>query len=63
MAEGGIRDQRAGGFHRYSTDARWLVPHFEIMLYDNAMLGWIHTEAFRQTQDPCSLPASLRGIF
>src|SRR5205085_4404666 len=38
LAQGGIRDQLGGGFHRYSTDARWLVPHFEIMLYDNAML-------------------------
>src|ERR1700682_90144 len=38
MAEGGIYDQLGGGFHRYSTDARWLVPHFEKMLYDNALL-------------------------
>src|SRR5439155_11810407 len=38
-----------GGFHGYSTDARWLVPHFEIMLYDNAMLAWIYAEAHRQT--------------
>src|SRR6185437_16140873 len=45
MARGGIRDQLGGGFHRYSTDAKWLVPHFEIMLYDNAMLGWIYAEA------------------
>src|SRR4051812_4419755 len=36
MARGGIRDHLGGGFHRYSTDAKWLVPHFEIMLYDNA---------------------------
>ena len=49
LAEGGIRDQLGGGFHRYSTDAKWLVPHFEIMLYDNAMLGWVYVEAFRQT--------------
>jgi uncharacterized protein YyaL (SSP411 family) len=42
MASGGIRDQLGGGFHRYSTDAQWLVPHFEIMLYDNAMLAWIY---------------------
>ena len=52
MAFGGIRDQLGGGFHRYSTDEKWLVPHFEIMLYDNAMLGWIYTEAFRQTSEP-----------
>lgn len=51
MADGGIRDHLGGGFHRYSTDARWLVPHFEIMLYDNAMLGWIYAEAHRQTGD------------
>ena len=50
MADGGIRDQLGGGFHRYSTDAQWLVPHFEIMLYDNAMLGWIYAEAYRQTR-------------
>jgi uncharacterized protein YyaL (SSP411 family) len=49
MANGGIRDHLGGGFHRYSTDSRWLVPHFEIMLYDNAMLAWCYTEACRQT--------------
>ncbi len=51
MALGGIRDQLGGGFHRYSTDAEWLVPHFEIMLYDNAMLAQIYVEAFRQTEN------------
>ena len=51
MANGGIRDQLGGGFHRYSTDEKWLVPHFEIMLYDNAMLGWIYAEAYRQTSE------------
>jgi hypothetical protein len=51
MADGGIRDQLGGGFHRYSTDAKWLVPHFEIMLYDNAMLGWVYAQASRQLQD------------
>lgn len=45
MANGGIRDHLGGGFHRYSTDARWLVPHFEIMLYDNAMLARIYADA------------------
>ena len=50
MADGGIRDQLGGGFHRYSTDAKWLVPHFEIMLYDNAMLGWVYARAARQLQ-------------
>jgi uncharacterized protein len=51
IAAGGIRDHLGGGFHRYSTDAKWLVPHFEIMLYDNAMLAWCYVEAFRQTRD------------
>jgi uncharacterized protein YyaL (SSP411 family) len=51
MAHGGIRDQLGGAFHRYSTDAEWLVPHFEIMLYDNAMLAWCYIEAYRQTED------------
>ncbi len=48
MAAGGIRDHLGGAFHRYSTDARWLVPHFEIMLYDNGMLAWCYAEAFAQ---------------
>jgi hypothetical protein len=51
MAAGGIRDHLGGGFHRYSTDQQWLVPHFEIMLYDNAMLAWCYAELCRQTQD------------
>jgi uncharacterized protein YyaL (SSP411 family) len=51
MADGGIHDQLGGGFHRYSTDAKWLVPHFEVMLYDNAMLGSIYAESFRQTKE------------
>jgi hypothetical protein len=45
MARGGIHDQIAGGFHRYSTDAEWLVPHFEKMLYDNAALATLYAEA------------------
>lgn len=52
MAAGGIHDQLGGAFHRYSTDAQWLVPHFEIMLYDNALLAWIYVEAYRQTEEP-----------
>jgi uncharacterized protein YyaL (SSP411 family) len=52
MAEGGIRDQLGGAFHRYSTDEKWLVPHFEIMLYDNAMLAVVYVEAWRQTKNP-----------
>jgi uncharacterized protein YyaL (SSP411 family) len=52
MAAGGIHDQIGGGFHRYSTDAHWLVPHFEKMLYDNAQLLGIYAEAYRLTQNP-----------
>src|SRR5207247_4739297 len=51
MAAGGIHDHLGGGFHRYSTDAQWLIPHFEIMLYDTAMLAWCYVEAYRQTED------------
>jgi len=49
MAEGGMYDQVGGGFHRYSTDARWLVPHFEKMLYDNALLARAYLEAYQVT--------------
>ncbi len=49
MAAGGMYDQLGGGFHRYSTDARWLVPHFEKMLYDNAMLAMAYVEAWQAT--------------
>ncbi|HEY7371253.1 MAG TPA: thioredoxin domain-containing protein [Polyangia bacterium] len=49
MAAGGIYDQLAGGFHRYSTDALWLVPHFEKMLYDNALLAVAYAEAWQVT--------------
>lgn len=52
MARGGIFDQLGGGFHRYSTDTRWLVPHFEKMLYDNALLARVYTEAYQVTHDP-----------
>lgn len=51
MAAGGMRDQVGGGFHRYSTDAQWLVPHFEIMLYDNALLATSYLEAWQVTGD------------
>ena len=50
MADGGIYDQLGGGFHRYSTDARWLVPHFEKMLYDNALLSRLYLHHFQVTQ-------------
>ncbi len=51
MAAGGIYDHLGGGFHRYSTDARWLVPHFEKMLYDNALLVPAYLEAFQATRN------------
>jgi hypothetical protein len=52
MAAGGMYDQLGGGFHRYSTDERWLVPHFEKMLYDNALLAVAYLEAFQATRAP-----------
>jgi uncharacterized protein YyaL (SSP411 family) len=52
MAAGGMYDQIGGGFHRYSTDARWLVPHFEKMLYDNALLASAYVEAWQATHEP-----------
>ena len=51
MAEGGIYDQLAGGFHRYATDARWLVPHFEKMLYDNALLSRLYLHYYQVSGD------------
>ncbi|MGD0472597.1 MAG: thioredoxin domain-containing protein [Candidatus Velthaea sp.] len=50
IAAGGMHDQLAGGFHRYSTDERWLVPHFEKMLYDNALLALAYAEAWQVTK-------------
>ena len=52
MAHGGIYDQIGGGFHRYSTDAEWLVPHFEKMLYDNALLARLYTRAWQWSGNP-----------
>ena len=52
MAYGGIYDQIGGGFHRYSVDAKWLVPHFEKMLYDNAQLAKIYLQAYKITEKP-----------
>jgi uncharacterized protein YyaL (SSP411 family) len=49
MAYGGIYDQLGGGFHRYSTDAQWLVPHFEKMLYDNALTTQVYLQAYQVT--------------
>lgn len=51
MANGGIYDQIGGGFHRYATDSKWLVPHFEKMLYDNALLPVVYAEAYQITKD------------
>ena len=51
MAMGGIYDHIGGGFHRYATDAVWLVPHFEKMLYDNAMLAAIYSDAYKITHN------------
>jgi uncharacterized protein YyaL (SSP411 family) len=52
MRAGGIYDQLGGGFHRYSTDERWLVPHFEKMLYDNALLLRLYADGWRASRDP-----------
>ena len=52
MANGGMYDQLGGGFHRYSTDARWLVLHFEKMLYDNALLSRLYLHYFQVSQEP-----------
>jgi len=60
MARGGLRDQLDGGFHRYTVDAKWLVPHFEKMLYDNALLPRVYLHAFQLTGD-AELEAASRG--
>ena len=52
MARGGMYDQLGGGFHRYSVDAYWLAPHFEKMLYDNALLSRAYLHAYQFTRDP-----------
>ncbi len=52
MAKGGMYDQVGGGFHRYSTDERWFVPHFEKMLYDQAILAKSYLEAYQATHNP-----------
>jgi len=52
MSQGGMYDIVGGGFHRYSTDAIWLIPHFEKMLYDNALLAQVYLHAFALTRDP-----------
>ncbi len=62
MAKGGMNDQLGGGFHRYSVDANWFVPHFEKMLYDQAQLAVSYLEAFQITGDQ-ALSGSARQIF
>jgi uncharacterized protein YyaL (SSP411 family) len=61
MANGGMYDQIGGGFHRYSTDARWLVPHFEKMLYDNALLSRLYLHYF-QVSGEQSAHETVEGI-
>jgi len=62
MADGGIYDQLGGGFHRYATDARWLVPHFEKMLYDNALLSRLYLHYFQLTREEFARDTAT-GIF
>jgi hypothetical protein len=62
MRAGGIHDQLGGGFHRYSTDREWLVPHFEKMLYDQAQLAWIYLDAYQITRDE-RYAATARDVF
>ena len=62
MAKGGMNDQLGGGFHRYSVDARWFVPHFEKMLYDQAQLAVSYLEGY-QVSDDQSLAQVARDIF
>ena len=61
MAEGGIHDQLAGGFSRYSVDGEWTIPHFEKMLYDNAALLALYADAWRATGEP-AFEKTARGI-
>ena len=62
MAKGGMNDQFGGGFHRYSVDEHWFVPHFEKMLYDQAQLATSYLEAFQITRDG-QYAAAARDIF
>ncbi len=62
MAAGGMHDQLGGGFHRYSVDERWFVPHFEKMLYDQSQLAMSYLEAFQLTANP-EHAAAARRIF
>ncbi|MFP6770536.1 MAG: DUF255 domain-containing protein, partial [Planctomycetaceae bacterium] len=62
IADGGIHDQIGGGFHRYSTDRQWRVPHFEKMLYDNAQLANLYVTAFARTDNPTFREVA-QGVF
>jgi uncharacterized protein YyaL (SSP411 family) len=62
MAEGGMNDQLAGGFHRYSVDERWFVPHFEKMLYDQAQLAISYLEAFQITRERFLAETAVRTL-
>jgi hypothetical protein len=62
MRAGGIHDHLGGGFHRYSTDREWLVPHFEKMLYDQAQIAWAYLEGYQITGRP-GYAETARGIF
>lgn len=62
MAQGGLYDQLAGGFARYSVDAEWKVPHFEKMLYDNAQLVSLYAQAFRATGDKLFLRVTQESL-
>jgi uncharacterized protein YyaL (SSP411 family) len=62
MAYGGIYDQLGGGFHRYSTDAVWLVPHFEKMLYDNSQLARAYVHAWQVTHNPLYKSVALETL-
>jgi uncharacterized protein YyaL (SSP411 family) len=62
MARGGIYDQLSGGFARYSVDERWIVPHFEKMLYDNAQLARVYLEAHALEPDDCFLEVATQTL-
>lgn len=62
MARGGMYDQIGGGFARYSTDAKWLVPHFEKMLYDNALLVSLYSHTFQATKTGNKVPLYRRVV-
>lgn len=62
MSGGGVNDQVGGGFHRYSTDARWHVPHFEKMLYDQAQLVTAYVDAFTLSRSRTDLAFEVRRV-